>query len=36
MSDEILVDSVFRIFAARAAAEFERKAIMARVAPRFA
>ena len=36
MSDEILVDSVFRIFAARAAAELERKAIMARLAARFA
>jgi GAF domain-containing protein len=33
MSSEMLVDSVFRIFAARAGAELERKAIIERLAP---
>ena len=35
MSGEVLVDAVFRIFAARAAAELERKAIVARLAPQY-
>ncbi len=33
MGREVLVDAVFRIFAARAAAELERKAILERLAP---
>ena len=33
MGSEVLVDAVFRIFAARAAAELERKAIIERFAP---
>ena len=35
MSEAVLVDSVFRIFAARAAAELERKEILARLAQQF-
>jgi len=33
LGDEVLVDSVYRIFLARAAAEFERLQALARLAP---